>query len=201
MLHSLKVARNLVPFDSITSRYEDGMEKTFEGKEELLTELLLCLDNPKSADPTWFKDFTTVDLVEFLELSHKYFSNRSLPSIERHLELWIMNSSCPESVARYGMAVFREFQKHLLAHFEFEENHLFPLALKEGEDRNPYVELSHPEYSPNMENLIHFLETTEREKNPPMTYRIMMEKLRILERELDLHEFMEDKVLLPRVRT
>jgi len=195
---SLNDARQIANFDSLTGRGEKNTDKV---NEKLLTELIFCLENPEIADPEWFKEFGTVELIDFLTASHQFYTNRSLPSIERHLEIWLGHPLCPESILRYGMPLFKEFQRRLLEHFLLEENRLFPMILEDGAAGSPSkYSLEHPHYSPDISTLSAFFSKGIKSANSPMAYRILMEKLRILERELKLHEFLEERVLATRIR-
>jgi iron-sulfur cluster repair protein YtfE (RIC family) len=200
---SLNEVKSITSADTITARYSPQLASDLERRERFLAELLLCREDLAKAKPSWFDQFSDEVIVEFLRLSHQYFSDHMLPSIEHHLEIWVSHPDCPSRVADYGMFFLREFERGLLRHFKYEEEEIFrffgPGRLPLEVNWNTFEE-NHPEPTLDLSKLITLLGNEDEGSEKPMSFRILIEKLRVLDRELQLHEFIEENVLFARLR-
>lgn len=201
MNFSLEDVKSIAPVDFITRRYTPVEDLNAGEKEVFLAELILCLEDLENAKPSWFDKFSSEVLVEFLELSHRYFAEHVLPGIERDLEVWTDHPECPKRVSDYGLYFFREFERGLFEHFKYEEEKLFPHALSpKGDFDFTDFESHHPHTTLDAGKLIILLSDKEEKVEKPMSYRILMEKLKTLDKELRLHEFIEENVLFDRCK-
>ncbi|MGB6035882.1 MAG: hypothetical protein WBG42_06410, partial [Cryomorphaceae bacterium] len=170
----------------------------------LLAELILCMDDLEHAKPSWFDIFETRVLVDFLIVSHRHYLDSVLPSVERQLEVLIQQRDCPELISEFGLYFFREFRRGLVKHFKYEEDHLFPFVLKmvnsdeESFDAKNFKD-HHPHPPVDLQKLMMLMTSNGISEEKSMSFRILMEKLHSLHKELSLHEFIEDHVLLERL--
>lgn len=203
MNYSLTDVLGCTNASTFAERYVPLLENKTEGNM-LLAELILCMDDLKHAKPSLFERFETSILVDFLILSHRHYTENVLPTIEKQLAVLIKQEDCPTLISEYGLFFFREFRNGLLAHFKYEEAHLFPFVEKKlPEDGVIFNERSfrqeHPHQSVNMEGLLMLLTSKGKAGEKSMSHRILMEKLNSLDKELSLHEFIEEEVLMKRL--
>lgn len=150
------------------------------------------------------------DLIRYLKESHAYYTNVAFPQINRSLET-ILNQDDPSVPAAFICQTFIQHYAHKMAlHFEEEEKFLFPLAenlLDENyvfglSDLNNYsivslIENEHESLNEELQRLHEVLlrfRLSERSYSPihgVLTY------MSVLQRDIKLHELIEDEILLP----
>jgi iron-sulfur cluster repair protein YtfE (RIC family) len=204
MAYSLHEVLGCTNSTSFAERYSNFLDKKSEG-QLLLAELVLSMDNLENAKASWFEKFDTSVLIDFLIISHRYYSDSVLPSIERQLEVVVKQYDCPELLSEFGFFFYREFRTGLLNHFQYEEEQLFPFISDNKELRSkPFNEegfrKGHPQPQVDLKGMIMLMNSAGKSKEQSMSFRILHEKLHSLQKELSLHEFIEENVLMERLR-
>jgi len=201
MNYSLTEVLGWTGANSFADRYKTILEKEQQGNV-LLAELILCMDDLEHAKPSWFDSFDTPVIVDFLTISHRHYLENVLPSIERQLEVLVQQRDCPILVSEYGLYFYREFRRGLMEHFSYEEEHLFPHVLKQ-EGRKEFdptnFKSHHPHAAVDLNGLLMLMSSKGSSEEKSMSFRILMEMLSSLNKELKLHEFIEENVLLARI--
>jgi len=205
MNYSLNEVLGCTKPTTFAERYTSLLENGTEGNV-LLAELILCMDDLEHAKPSRFEIFDTKVLVDFLIVSHRHFLESVLPSLERQLEVLIQQPDCPELISEFGLYFFREFRRGLMEHFKYEEDQLFPYVLKvvnsneENFDAKNF-KAHHPHPPVDLQKLMMLMTSKGQSEERSMSFRILIEKLHSLNKELSLHEFIEDHVLLERLNS
>ncbi len=207
MTYSISDVREFPHAEAILARYNNSLKEVSDFQEHFLAELILSLDDLDNAEPAWFSRFDTQLIVEFLKLSHQYFLERLLPSIERLVEVLSDRNESEPSLKEPELLIFRRFKEDLISHMNYEETFLFPFAVVQGLqkqtnerrfDEVKFKEL-HPEMVIGIDHLIQTFHKKKRVFENSLAYSILMDKLHGLEIELKLHEFIEEEILLGRL--
>jgi len=201
MNYSLTEVLGCTGATTFADRYASILKNGNQGNV-LLAELILCMDDLEHAKPSWFDSFDTPVIVDFLTISHRHYLESVLPSIERQLEALVQQPDCPVLVSEFGLYFFREFRRGLVEHFDYEEEQLFPHVLKieattEFDPTN--FKTHHPHAAVDLNGLLMLMSSKGGPEEKSMSFRILMEMLHSLEKELKLHEFIEENVLLARI--
>ncbi|GEM_PF-3874700 len=150
------------------------------------------------------------DLIRYLRESHTYYTNVAFPQINRSLET-ILNQDDPSVPAAFICQTFIQHYAHKMAlHFEEEERSLFPLAEKLMavnfvcglSDLNNYsivlmIENEHESLNEELKRVHEVLlrfRLSERSYSPIHGVLAFMS---VLQRDIKLHELIEDEILLP----
>jgi len=207
MNYSLNEVIGITERKGFANRYNDSLGANPNGNV-LLAELLLCLENLETAKPSWFDRFDTKVIVDFLVISHGHYLNSALPVIERHIESLTLQNDCPPIVKEFGLFFYNQFAEGLKSHFEYEEKHLFPFVLTSEDasaEQRKFNEEDfkqhHPHPPVDLKSLLMLVNGKSNEKELSMSHRILLDKLNELDRELSLHEFIEENVLMTRLVT
>jgi iron-sulfur cluster repair protein YtfE (RIC family) len=205
MSYSLNEVLSITDSETFALRYMAILEKESEGNV-LLAELILCMDDLEHAKPSWFDKFNAAVIVDFLTISHRHYLKTVLPSIERQLDIFAKQQDCPALISEFGLYFFRQFRSGLISHFKYEEEQLFPAALKMLDSSETSFDAEnfkahHPQSLVDLNGLMMLMNSNLDTEERSMSHRILIEKLNSLNKELSLHEFIEDGVLLERLNT
>ena len=143
-------------------------------------------------------------LVPYLERSHKYYVDKRLPHIERHLDA--IAQKLNGRIGQVFISFFKEYKKEVVAHFVHEEKDVFPhiLALLNGNQDTTYSigEFldSHSDIEGKLDDLLNIVfkylpPQLDDDNVLDVVYDILM-----LSEDLKKHTFIEEKIMVPLVK-
>lgn len=180
---------------------------------DLLSEVLLALSSPKESSADYFDVFSTDQLVKLLEDGHHYYLNEghtNLMSLVFDLE---RSGEYSENMTMVWKQFIQVYFLHLKEHFKEEEYKLFPIAQSIADPALPipledigmirdYIaefEAHHMEEIPELSALrSQLLEMPER--NGMNALDRIFRYLSFLEKDLFVHDMIEEQVLIPRMK-
>ena len=143
-------------------------------------------------------------LVPYLEKSHKYYVDKRLPHIERHLDA--IAQQLQGHIGQAFSSFFKEYKTEVEAHFLHEEREVFPhiRALMAGErDRtysiNEFLH-NHSDIEGKLDDLLNIVfkylpPQTDDDNVTDVVYDILR-----LSEDLKKHTFIEEKIMVPLVK-
>jgi regulator of cell morphogenesis and NO signaling len=156
--------------------------------------------------------FPISQIVDYLKRTHKYYLEKKIPEIEQSFSFLCRDFSFSHPQLLVLASMFMEYKKELEEHIEVEEYVLFPyigelLKVKEkkkdlhafGLDKYS-IDLFDQEHHHEEEVLTNIRCTIEgrfRKNRVPLPFRIFLNQIECLEKDLLKHSRIEDEVLLP----
>ena len=144
------------------------------------------------------------DLVPYLEKSHKYYVEKRLPHIERHLDA--IARKLDGRIGPVFLSFFKEYKKEVEAHFAHEERDVFPhiRALMSGKRDTTYsigefID-THSDIEGKLDDLLNIVfkylpPQVDDDNVQDVVYDILM-----LSDDLKKHTFIEEKIMVPLVK-
>ena len=143
-------------------------------------------------------------LVPYLERSHKYYVDKRLPHIERHLDA--IAQKLNGRIGQVFISFFKEYKKEVVAHFVHEEKDVFPhiLALLNGNQDTTYSigEFldSHSDIEGKLDDLLNIVfKYLPPQVDDDNVLDVVYDILRLSE-DLKKHTFIEEKIMVPLVK-
>jgi regulator of cell morphogenesis and NO signaling len=143
-------------------------------------------------------------LVPYLEKSHRYYVDKRLPHIERHLD-----AIARELDGRIGQAFisfFHDYKQEVVAHFAHEEQEVFPHigALMAGERDTTYsigeFLRTHSDIEGKLDDLLNIVfKYLPPQVDDDNVLDVVYDILRLSE-DLKKHTFIEEKIMVPLVK-
>ena len=139
----------------------------------------------------------------YLECSHSYFLERRLPNIRRKLKM--VFSDADEKLQQMVLNFFDLYQDEVKEHMDYEDDIVFPyingLVSEEEEDYSIEVfEKRHNDIEGKVSDLTQILmKYVDGSKDQGLMVNILME-LYMSEEELTAHTYIEDSLVIPRVK-
>lgn len=182
-------------------------------RNNFLRDLSFSIQDTAHISAKTFAPYSLGLLVEYLHRSHRFYLDKSLPEIGNTLEEAIRHSPDGGWFKRFAMPLFRRYVEDTVAHFAYEEQHLFPYALglekaqrttrsasqEMGYSSDEFI-ASHPESEIGLPKVIAILSSKESEFKDNIAYRILLKRLRHLEEDMNLHSIIEDEVLVAKLK-
>lgn len=143
-------------------------------------------------------------LVPYLEKSHKYYVNKRLPHIERHLD--DIAQQLGGRIGQVFISFFQEYKKEVEEHFRHEENKVFPhiralMAGKEDTSYNIGMFLhTHSDIEAKLDDLLNIVfKYLPPKVDDDNVLDVVYDILRLSE-DLKKHTFIEEKIMVPLVQ-
>ena len=143
-------------------------------------------------------------LVPYLEKSHKYYVDKRLPHIERHLDAIAQNLG--GRIGQVFISFYKEYKQEVEAHFAHEERDVFPhiSALMTGERDTTYSISEFLDTHSDIEGKLDDLLNIVFKYLPPQVdddnvLDVVYDILRLSE-DLKKHTFIEEKIMVPLVK-
>ncbi|MFN0187970.1 MAG: hypothetical protein ACKVQV_04655 [Bacteroidia bacterium] len=185
---------------------------------DLIDELSHVFESPKQFNAAVFQNFPIEFIVDYIRRTHRLYLFTKLPEIEQSIQLLLQDYTDEHPLLTILMDFYSSYKIQLSLHICEEEQHLLP-----------YVDFLLEMHKKGM-NAFHFFKNNKRfsldefeddhhddsDKNlsqiqktilaydPPFTnitpYRILLNQLHNLERDLCIHGLIEDRVLIPRIK-
>lgn len=192
---------------SIKNSLQKRLPKADNNSMSLASDLEYTYLDPVKAEASAFVKYDISLLVKYLEECHRDYSDLLIPNILNSFSQLLKNAPECKLLQQMGPVIIYGFKEDALAHFEYEEWNLFPYAraIEKGEQFKSYsteeFERNHPEHVVDIDRLIKFFELLAPELESHMTYRILMKRLRDLKLEFEVHGLIEDRVLIPKLKS
>lgn len=142
-------------------------------------------------------------LVPYLEKSHKYYVDKRLPHIERHLDA--IAQKLDGRIGQVFISFFNEYKQDVEAHFNHEERDVFPhiRALMAGERDTTYKMAnflqSHSDIEGKLDDLLNIVfKYLPPQVDDDNVLDVVYDILRLSE-DLKKHNFIEEKIMVPLV--
>ena len=143
-------------------------------------------------------------LVPYLEKSHKYYVDKRLPHIERHLDAIAQNLG--GRIGQVFISFYKEYKKEVEEHFAHEEREVFPhiRALMSGERDKSYsigeFLQTHSDIEGKLDDLLNIVfKYLPPQVDDDNVLDVVYDILRLSE-DLKKHTFIEEKIMVPLVK-
>jgi len=143
-------------------------------------------------------------LVPYLEKSHKYYVDKRLPHIERHLDA--IAQKLNGRIGQVFISFFQEYKQEVIAHFRHEEIEVFPhiRALMTGERDKTYsigeFLHTHSDIEGKLDDLLNIVfKYLPPQVDDDNVLDVVYDILRLSE-DLKKHTFIEEKIMVPLVK-
>ena len=168
--------------------------------------LLICnvytFNNYIPSTPT-ILDTDMSGLVPYLEKSHRYYVDKRLPHIERHLDA--IAHKLGGRIGQVFINFFQEYKQEVEAHFGHEERDVFPhiRALMAGErDKSYNIDMflhTHSDIEGKLDDLLNIVfKYLPPQVDDDNVLDVVYDILRLRE-DLKKHTFIEEKIMVPLV--
>ncbi len=179
-----------------------------------LVELMSGAEGVSRLDASKYQQWSVPVLLEYLERSHAFYLSKLIPEVEQSIEAFMSGLEAKDG---YLLSeTFRLFVSDLKKHFVYEEQTLFPYArLLHGAESFPektpcirtYLSFysvkeftdQHGEDEYQLEDFMYLVSLLSKRSAEPLYYRMAMQQLNRLSKDLRLHAFIEDEVLVQKL--
>ena len=187
-----------------------------EVNPDFLADVLNVFCSHKVIEHTLFDKYSVPVLVDYLKRSHTYYLEKILPEIGQSIAILLSNYNEKSALLEILYRFYFSYKTDLQEHFVEEEELLFPYASQlykavyfkseidffanflQDYSINDFVE-NHADTEEELINIRNILS----KYNPPSTnkssFRILIEQLKNFEHDLEIHAFIEDRVLVPKL--
>lgn len=155
------------------------------------------------------RSYNIPTLVDYLRKSHTEYLGKRIPEIEQTLQHLLSDNQVHPTLSFLLTNYFKGYKEGLIEHIALEEKKLFPYALSLYEYhlnqkvRPQLIGYSAMEFLSNHTHseleatkVTSLFETYEPEKTNESPYRVLMEQLNSFSSDLEVHELLEDNVLV-----
>lgn len=156
-------------------------------------------------------------IIDYIKKSHSYYLDFKMPQIERMIHALTEDATASKKQLELIEKFFSEYKEELIAHIQDEENRVYPYVLAiDNAFQSDCIEPSHVQMVTensinffadahnNMEDKLYDLKNIIIKYIPPATDYTLTNSLLIelfrLERDLNDHARIEDKILVPKVQ-
>lgn len=182
-----------------------------------LIELILDLYNDEE-DFAYEKmqQFSVEDILNYLQITHKYYLSKKLPEIEQSL-LHIFSKYGQSHQLLASLAIFfNSYKNKLIDHIRMEEKQLFPyirkmivaskikticaesLEIDQEFSIEKFIS-SHSPIEDELKEVSQIIKKYSENESIPLPYKIFLNQVELFELELRKHAIIEDHVLVPMV--
>lgn len=184
---------------------------------EFLIEILSGFEGEGFPDAEILKGFPIETLLDYLQRTHDYYLHKRLPELEQALFAMIMDQDEPKEIRMFLGDFYGNYRKTLFEHIRMEEFHLFPYIrhLINAEKARKYEICDHVPKGYSIEQFVNehddaaerdltrmkeaILSFEDRSRSLSI-FRVFISQLEAFERDMSIHAFIEDEVLIPLCR-
>lgn len=140
-------------------------------------------------------------ILNYLKKSHTYFLDYRLPSIREKFSKALAEDVTKDTILSY----FDEYEKEVHEHMEYENDTFFPYSEKliAGIEQSGYsvkeFEIRHNNIEEKLEDLLNLILKYLPTQGEIYLLTDVLEDLNKCDKELKLHSFLEDKILVPKI--
>ncbi|UMB61617.1 hemerythrin domain-containing protein [Lutibacter sp. A80] len=187
-----------------------------EVNPNFLVDVLNVFCNYKDLKNANFKKYPIPILIDYLKRSHTYYIEKTLPEIGQTIAILLNNIDTEDPLSEILYKFYFKYKVDLEAHFINEEELLFPygnrlykafyfkteiyffIDLIQKYSVNEFVN-THTDTTQELKKIRIFLSKYNLSKTNKSTLRILLEQLKKFEYDLEIHAFIENKVLVPKI--
>jgi len=158
--------------------------------------------NSENPDIQKLNTLSPVIILNYLKRSHNYFIGYRLPEIRRQFATALDEGNTRKTILSY----FEDYEKEVRDHMGYENDVFFPYVEKllDGEEQKDYsvklYESRHNNIEEKLDDLINLIIKYLPTSGDTLRLADILEDLRLCNRDLNLHTFLEDKILIPKIR-
>lgn len=193
----------------LKNRYEAfGYAHQLESATDAFFDDLICyFDNPELISANEFYHYDINTLVPYLKVCHKDYLENQIPLIQNAIEELKRTNGSHHPFFTHATILFSDFFIDLTKHIELEEEKLYPyammlnnsLSLADMTYSTAQFELDHKAHSLNFEDLINYVAQFAEDFSSNFAFNQLESRLIEFKQDMDLHELLEDEVLLPKM--
>lgn len=190
--------------------------KQFEMNDELLKLILDLYNDDEDFSYEKMQKFSIDDILNYLQITHKYYLSKKLPEIEQSL-LHIFSKYGQSHQLLASLAIFfNNYKNKLIDHIRMEEKQLFPYIKRmivaskvkaicaESLEIDPEFSIekfiaSHSPIEDELQEVSKIIKQYSGDKSLPLPYKVFLNQVELFELELRKHAIIEDHVLVPMV--
>lgn len=195
---------------------QDKLLKKFEMNDKLLALILDLYNDDEDFSYEKMQEFSIDDILNYLQITHKYYLSKKLPEIEQSL-LHIFSKYGQSHQLLASLAIFfNNYKNKLIDHIHMEEKQLFPYIRKmtvaskikaicaESLEIDPEFSIekfiaSHSPIEDELQEVSRIIKQYSDDKSLPLPYKVFLNQVELFELELRKHAIIEDHVLVPMV--
>jgi len=158
--------------------------------------------NPGNPDIQKLNTLSPGVILNYLKRSHHYFLGYRLPEIRKQFAEALDEGSTRKTILSY----FEDYEKEVNDHMGYENDVFFPYVVKllNGEEQKEYsvkqFEAKHNNIEEKLDDLINLIIKYLPTSGDTLRLSDVLEDLRLCNRDLNLHTFLEDKILVPKIK-
>lgn len=146
---------------------------------------------PKEA----LRKFPKEVIIDYLEKTHHFYLNRLIPEIQQHFQHLILHAgTCVELPLRL-MEQFEHYHRELITHIFWEENVLFHQLIENSNSDFSAMSKDHHAHELELDSIVTELNAHLHQFKGILPYAILIEKLKLLQKDIAIHAHIEDEVL------
>jgi regulator of cell morphogenesis and NO signaling len=177
--------------------------------------VLQALEVDQKLSDQFIHSLSLTDLIQHLKWSHRYYLNTKLPEIEQSIYACYSQQEEADQLLLLLCSFFIEYKKKLIEHIRIEERFLFPyieqvLLHPSGPEKADLTvpvgysltqfEATHTDLEKDLANVCIRIQAKLPEGDLPLPFRIFITQLELFERDLAVHAYLEDDILLPKAK-
>lgn len=182
---------------------------------DFLTDVLNVFCNFSPIKNSAFKKYPTPILIDYLKRSHDYYLTKILPNIGTSIHVFLQGYHTSHSLSDILYKFYFNYKTDLKEHIKDEEELLFPYAknLYNAVYNNSHLPLksllkeysivefinNHDDVDAELATIIDVLFLHKPIQKNMTSYKMLIQKLKTFEFDLQLHAFIEDEVLVPKI--
>jgi DNA-binding CsgD family transcriptional regulator len=180
---------------------EDVCAKNGVDTQSFIT-LIQFHGNPGNPDIQKLNTLSPEIILKYLKRSHNYFLGYRLPEIRKQFAAALDEGSTKKTILSY----FEDYEKEVNDHMGYENEIFFPYVelLLAGEEKKDYsvklFEARHNNIEEKLDDLINLIIKYLPTSGDTLRLADILEDLRLCNRDLNLHTFLEDKILVPKIK-
>jgi len=203
--------RQILPKENLETalqqRFNPNLEdldlELYPVSRELYEIILGIYSGDMEADADFFDQLEDGDVLNYLYSTHDHYLTKRLPEIEQQIEA--LKGVADEPLLEVLQNYFQEFRKDLTEHILFEERHLFPLLYRLDSVSFGQVHLDTSNHDHKNERELEMIISVLRDRRSTgqeyLGIGVLINTLENLLLDLDIHAFVEEEVLIPRIKT
>lgn len=166
-----------------------------------LITMLQLHSQPDNTDMMSLGQLSPELILNYLKKSHTYFLDYRLPSIREKFTKALAEDVTKDTILSY----FDEYEKEVHEHMEYENDIFFPYSEKliAGIEQSGYsvkeFEIRHNNIEEKLEDLLNLIIKYLPTQGEIYLLTDVLEDLNKCDKELKLHSFLEDKILVPKI--
>jgi regulator of cell morphogenesis and NO signaling len=206
--------------DHLFGRYNIGSDSTKnldkicqddEINIDLLLDLINCYDDLDFLKKTNFEEYSILELIDYLEKSHRYYLLKRIPEIEQSLEKLTQQESFTFNYVL--LMFFKEYKKDIISHFKTEDEILFPFCkvlhnyiqknsqedlifILENQKKAFSIMRNHQQNKDGIDDLQNILLKYSPNNKKLSYFEIFLNQMSVFQHDLKIHAEIEENILV-----